>query len=550
MSQRLVLFNELADFYISSHPRLKLLRNIIFFVVVVRYGGRFIYALYDLGLVRICKDLRTSLFLNFFTYLKRIPWVKAKINTEMGKMLGDMRKSIIQKHDGVPAYTHLPPKPLSTDEILEQLALLEKSGHTHWEDGKVSGTVYHGGKELVEVSSKAYELFIWSNPLHADVFPGVRKMEADIISMVVAMYNGGSEACGTTTSGGTESILMAVKAYREWGREEKGITQPEIVVADSAHCAFDKAAHYFGMKLIHVPVEKESRKADLRAMRKAVTSNTVAIAGSCPSYPHGVMDDIQGLARIAREYGIGLHVDCCLGGFLVPFMAKAGYDLPPFDFRVPGVTSISCDTHKYGFAPKGSSVVLYANKALRSHQYFVAPNWPGGVYASPTIAGSRAGALLAGCWATMLRVGEEGYVDATRQIIAAARTIADGIRKIPGLKLMGQPEVCVVAFASDYFDIFKLSEALSKRGWNLNNLQYPSSVHICVTYANKDSAQTFINDLTELTREIMKNPGAKATGSAVIYGLAQAIPDRSIIDRMARSYIDVLFENDAPSTST
>lgn len=498
---KLAIAHEIVDAYVQTHEKLKLLRNIIFFVVIVKYGGKLLWCLYDLGILRICRDLRSSLFLLFWDNVKRIPYVSKKVNSELEKIMGTVRKAVIQDI-GIPAYTQLPERGCSEEEIVEQLDVLRKAGHTHWEEGKVSGTVYHGGSEITRLSSKAYELFIWSNPLHPDVFPGVRKMEADIISMVVKMYNGGPDACGTTTSGGTESILMAMKAYREWGRREKGTTKPEIVVADSAHCAFDKAAHYFGMKVIHVPVEEESRRANLTAMRRAVTSNTVAIVGSCPSYPHGAIDDIEGLARIARAHGIGLHVDCCLGGFLMPFMAEAGYSIPPFDFRVAGVTSISCDTHKYGFAPKGSSVIMYSTRDLRAYQYFVAPDWSGGIYASPTIAGSRPGALLAGCWATMLHVGKDGYVQATREIITAARKIRDGLAKVPGLRLMGSPQVSVVAFTTDYFDIFKLSEQLSERGWNLNNLQFPSSIHICVTYANKDMADTFLDDVTALTKEL------------------------------------------------
>jgi len=278
-------------------------------------------------------------------------------------------------------------------------------------------------------------------------------------------------------------------------------------------------------------------------VKKAITSNTIAIVGSAPAFPHGIIDDIQGLAAIARSHKIGLHVDSCLGGFLVPFMEKAGFPIAPFDFSVQGVTSISCDTHKYGYAPKGSSVIMYSTKELRSYQYFVAPDWPGGIYASPTIAGSRPGALIAACWATMMHMGEEGYVACTREIISATRKIAGGIEGIQGLKLLGNPEVSVVAWASEDFDIYRLGEHMSKRGWNLNSLQYPSSLHFCVTYANKDKADEFLEDLRAITAELMQSPGKKAEGAGAMYGVAQAIPDRSLVDQMARGYIDVLFEN-------
>jgi len=531
------------DEFVKQSRSLGKVRNAIFFFIILRYGWKVLWTLYDVGVMRLWHDTRTVVSAKIFQLAKRIPLVKRKVDEEMAKVSAQLRQTLLAGTEGMESFTRLPEEGMSEKKLLDELRTLQQMGHHRWEEGRVSGTVYHGGEDITRISARAYELFIWSNPLHPDVFPGVRKMEAEIIAMVVAMYNGGPSACGTTTSGGTESILMAMKAYREWGLSEKGITAPEIVAPVSAHCAFNKAAHYFGMKLVHVPVDPRTCCVDLRALRRAITSNTVAIVGSVPSYPHGACDNIEALSELALRYGVGLHVDCCLGGFLIPFMEKAGFNMRPCDFRLPGVTTISCDTHKYGFAPKGSSVVLYKTKELRSYQYFVAPDWTGGIYASPTIAGSRPGALLAGCWATMLRVGEDGYVKCTREIITAARKISSAIKRIPGLKLMGEPEVCVVAFASDDFDIFLLGEQLTNKGWNLNSLQFPSSIHICITFANKDSADDFIQDLTSLTAELMKTPGKKAEGAGAIYGMAQAVPDRSIVDNIARCFIDTLYEN-------
>lgn len=545
----LALVSASIDKFVQGHGHLEKVRNAIFLFVVLRYGYKALWALYDLGPARIWRDVWSFVVRSFFDRVRTVPLVRRKINQEMGKVSAQLRTTLLTGAEGMTAHTRLPAKGLGEEAITTELTALQHMGHHKWEDGRVSGTVYHGGADITRISARAYEMFIWSNPLHPDVFPGVRKMEAEIITMIVSLYNGGPDACGTTTSGGTESILMAMKAYRDWGLREKGIKHPEVVAPVSAHCAFDKAAHYFGIKLIHAPVDMHSRKVDIRALRRAITSNTVAIVGSMPSYPHGACDDIGALSELAVHFGVGLHVDCCLGGFLIPFMEKAGFELPPFDFRLPGVTSISCDTHKYGFAPKGSSVVLYRSRKLRSYQYFVAPDWTGGIYASPTIAGSRPGALLAGCWATMLSVGEDGYIECTREIIKAARKISAAIRGIRGLKLLGTPEVCVVAWSSDAFDIYLLGEHLTKRGWNLNSLQYPSSIHICVTFANKDSADDFIQDLVTLTAELMKTPGRKAEGAGAIYGMAQAVPDRAIVDEIARCFIDTLYENAEPSSS-
>jgi sphinganine-1-phosphate aldolase len=546
----LALLSRRIDLFVHQHKHLETVRNAIFVFIVLKYGGRLLWALYDVGVVRICRDLRAYLIGVFFDRVRTIPYVKRKVQEEMGKVSVQLRKSLLSGTEGMASHTRLPSEAVPEEELTAQLTALQQMGHHKWEEGRVSGTVYHGGDDITRISAKAYEMFIWTNPLHPDVFPGVRKMEAEIIAMIVNLYNGGPDACGTTTSGGTESILMAMKAYRDWGRKEKGITAPEIVAPVSAHSAFNKAAHYFGMRLVHVPVDPQTRRGDVRAMRRAITSNTVAIVGSMPSYPHGACDDIEALSELALHYGVGLHVDCCLGGFLVPFMEKAGFKLRPFDFRLPGVTSISCDTHKYGFAPKGSSTVLYKTKELRSYQYFVAADWTGGIYASPTIAGSRPGALLAGCWATMLSVGEAGYINCTRDIVTAARRLSSAIKNIRGLKLYGNPELSVVAFGSDDFDIYLLGEQLTKKGWNLNSLQYPSSIHICFTYANKDSADDLIQDLTALTAELMKSPGKKAEGAGAIYGMAQAVPDRAIVDQIARCFIDTLYENVPPTAGS
>jgi len=334
---------------------------------------------------------------------------------------------------------------------------------------------------------------------------------------------------------------MACKTMRDWAYDTKGITEPEMVVPVTVHAAFDKAAHYFGIKIIHAPIDQNTGKVNISAVRRLISGNTIMIVGSAPSYPHGVIDDIQALGKLAVKYNIGLHVDSCLGGFLVPFMDEAGYPIAPFDFRVKGVTSISCDTHKYGFAPKGSSVVMYNSRKLRQYQYFVAPNWPGGIYGSPSIAGSRPGALISGCWAAMMYMGREGYVQATKDIVGAARYIAAEVSKIHGLKIYGKPEVSVVGIGSDYFDIYLLSGELSKRGWNLNNLQYPASIHICCTHLTVKVKEELVKDIKEITEKLMINPIKKGEGDAAIYGLAAAIPDRSLVESIAKGYIDSMY---------
>ena len=324
-----------------------------------------------------------------------------------------------------------------------------------------------------------------SNPLHPDLWPSATKFEAEIVAMTAAMLGGGHAApeapvVGTVSSGGTESILLAMKTYRDFARERRGIAAPEIVAPVTAHAAFDKAARFFDMPLVRVPVDGGFR-ADLGALAAAVTERTAVVVGSAPNFPHGVIDPIPEIAALAADRGVACHVDACLGGFILPWAERLGYPVPPFDFRLPGVTSMSADTHKYGYAAKGSSVVLYRGRELRQFQYYTVTDWPGGLYLSPTFAGSRPGALSATCWAAMVSIGESGYTEAARRILATGARIRDGIAAIPGLSVLGDP-LWVIAFAADDgLDVYQVMENMGHRGWSLNGLQRPAAVHIAVT---------------------------------------------------------------------
>jgi sphinganine-1-phosphate aldolase len=416
---------------------------------------------------------------------------------------------------------------------------------------QVSGAVYHGGDALTALMTEAFSRYALSNPLHPDVFPYLRKMEAECVAMTVALFHGGPDACGTMTSGGTESILMACKAYRDYARSTRGVTEPELVVPVTAHAAFDKACHYFGIRLVHVDVDPVTFRSRPEALAAAITSNTIALVSSAPSYPQGVIDPITEVAAIATKHNLPLHVDCCLGSYCVAFAAAAGYPTVPFDFAVPGVTSISVDTHKYGFAPKGSSIVLYSESKYRHAQYFVAPEWTGGIYASPSIAGSRPGALIAACWATLMSIGAEGYTQSARKIIGAARTIADGIRGMDAICLYGEPDLSVVCFGprpgGPKLNIYNVGDALTARGWNLNVMQAPASIHICVTYANADSAQAFLTELAAAVQDVLTAPPGKfKDGTGAIYGMAAAIPDKSVVNQVAYGFLDALYAHEAP----
>ena len=457
----------------------------------------------------------------------------------------------------------IPKEPWTSDQLNAELGRLVDMKRTKWENGKVSGAVYHGGDELLQLQSKAMGLFGVANPIHPDVFPGVRKMEAEVVAMVLAMFNAPADGAGVSTSGGTESILMACLAARQKAFAERSVTEPEMIIPSTGHAAFYKAASYFKITLHVVACPGPSYRVSIPTVRRLINPNTVLLVGSAPNYPHGIVDDIPALSRLALAHNLPLHVDCCLGSFLMPYLSRAGFPSPfsetgGFDFAVPGVTSISVDTHKYGFAPKGNSVVLYRSKALRRHQYFVCAEWSGGVYGSPSMAGSRPGALIAGCWASFMAMGESGYIDSCHQIVGTRITIENAIREHPvlssALRVIGEPMVSVVAFeATDpVIDVYDVSDAMGDKGWHLNALQDPPGIHVAVTMPMVKSVDELINDLVgvieaekEKAAERVKEGGTaeKERGDAgALYGVAGKIPDKSVVGRLVEGFLDTLYK--------
>jgi sphinganine-1-phosphate aldolase len=479
-----------------------------------------------------------------------IPGVRARLDREYERMLAGMEASVKPYRGEAASFPRLPEQGLARDEVLRTVEDLAARERPRWRDGLTSGAVYHGGDDHIAFLNRVYATTSQVNPLHADLWPSGAKFEAEIVSMTAAMLGGDAVASddprrqvvGAVTSGGTESILLAMKAYRDRARARarRRITRPEVVAPTTAHVAFDKAAQYFRIKLVRVPVGADYR-ADVVAMRRAVTRNTVALVGSAPTFPHGVIDPIGDLAAVAAERGIGFHADACLGGFVLPWARRLGYDVPAFDFHVPGVTSMSADTHKFGYAAKGTSVVLYRGTDLRSYQYFTATEWPGGLYFSPTLAGSRPGALSAACWAAMVATGEDGYLEATRRVLETGAAIRDGIAAIPQLRVLGDP-LWVIAFASDTVDVFRVLEHMTRRGWSLNGLHRPAAVHLCVTlrHTRPGVAERFLADLRASVAEVLAEP-AGGHGVAPLYGLAATVPFRGMVRDLLKKYVDLLY---------
>ncbi|KAF7357677.1 Sphinganine-1-phosphate aldolase [Mycena venus] len=486
----------------------------------------------------------------------------------MDKARLDIENKLVPKGADVTRHLALPEQGQTPEWILAEMEKMdsEMTGSNSWKAGKLSGAVYHGGDDMERVIVAAYAKYCVSNPLHPDVFPAIRKMEAEIVAMTLKLFNN-PDGAGTMTSGGTESIIMSVKTHRDWARAVKGITEPEIIIPSSGHAAFDKGAAYLKIKVHSIPVDPYTRKVDLKAVKRAINPNTIMLVGSTVNFPDGNQDDIEGLGKLAAKYKTGLHVDCCLGSFVVPYLEKAGlsegangkYKLYPFDFRVPGVTAISCDTHKYGFAPKGSSVIMYRDAELRRYQYYVNPDWSGKWLAVSTpvlvypALGTKPGALIAGTWAAMQYMGSNGYLESCRSIVTCARTIADTIvASIPELYILGSPPASVVAFASKHpkVNVLEVGDKMSQRGWHLNALTGPPAVHIACTTDGVSSVQrltvdrvdVFIADLKDSVQEAKVQPEGKGSMVA-LYGLGNSSAvGPAMVGQLASAFLDTLYK--------
>jgi sphinganine-1-phosphate aldolase len=467
------------------------------------------------------------------------------VDSEQREAIAAMLEPELKPYRGrYPTRDRLPTAGLAHGDVLTEMAGLAELERRRWEDGFTSGAVYHGGAAHIEFLNQVYALFSQANPLHTDVWPSITKFEAEVVAMTSAMLHGADQdppACGTVTSGGTESLLLAMRTYRDQARATRGVTEPEVVLPETAHAAFDKAAQYFGLKLVKVPVGPDMR-ADVDAVRGAITERTAVVVGSAVQFPHGVADPIEEMAAIAADAGVGFHTDSCLGGFILPWAERLGYPVAPFDFRVPGVTSMSCDTHKFGFGAKGTSVLLWRDRAMRERQFYATTDWPGGLYFSPTFAGSRPGALSAQAWAAMVSIGESGYLDATGRVLASAARLRDGIAAIDGLRVLGDP-LWVIAFecVDEGVNIYDVLDRMSRRGWSLNGLQRPAAVHVCVTLRHTPPGvvDRMLDDLRECVDEARREPGGGLM--APLYGMAAMPETRADVDDLLRTYCDVLY---------
>jgi sphinganine-1-phosphate aldolase len=413
----------------------------------------------------------------------------------------------------------LPAHGMPAEAVLDQLSSL-KAGDRDWRSGRVFSLVYSAGDEVHHLLEQASLLYLSENALNTEVFPSLRRMQADILSITGDLLGGDDSTAGFMTSGGTESILMAVKAAREWGKAERGIDEPSMVLATSAHAAFAKASHYFGVRSVRVPVGPDYR-ADVDAMTAAIDATTVLVVASAPSYPQGVVDPVPELAALAQERGILCHVDACMGGFLLPFLERLGRFEKPWDFRVPGVTSMSADLHKYGYAAKGASTVMYRSRDLRRHQAFLFDGWLGGAYGSPAMAGTKPAGPIAAAWAVLHHLGEDGYLRLTEAASDAARELLDGLRSMPELAVRGEPEATLVAFGAadpEALDVFAVADVLARSGWFLDRQTPPDSLHGTVHAGHAGVIPDVLADLGAAVAEV---GAGRAEDRATTYGTVE-----------------------------
>jgi sphinganine-1-phosphate aldolase len=410
----------------------------------------------------------------------------------------------------------LPDEGMSPETVLTHIDDLKRSD-VRWREGRAFSLVYYAGADVLAVAEEAYRRYATENALNTDAFPGLRTIQSEVVAIVGGWLEAGDEGAGFMTSGGTESILMAVKAARERGRKERGITRPNVVMPTSAHAAFEKGCYYFGVESRRVDVDVDWR-ADVAAMEAAIDDNTVLLVGSAPQYPQGVIDPISEIAALGAAHDINCHVDACMGGVTLAYMARLGEAVPQWNFSVPGVTSISVDLHKYGYTAKGASVIMHRNKRLRGYQTFVTDNWLGGLYGSSGVLGTKGGGSMAAAWAVMHHLGNDGYMRVTAAARAACLQLAAAVAEIPELIIRAAPQATLLAFGAadeEGLDVFAVADALWRRGWYVDRQGPPPSLHCTVSVVHDGKIDAFVTDLRASVDEVLD---ARKRGEQGAYG--------------------------------
>lgn len=427
----------------------------------------------------------------------------------------------------------LPDNGLEPDEVRRRLDEVY-SLDLDWRTGRTYAYVYDAGDEVEALGRDAYGRFLFQNALDPTAFPSAMHLENDLVAIVAEHLGGGEGAVGTFTSGGTESIMLAVKSARDHARATRPeVTAPEMILPVTAHAAFHKAAEYLGVKVVLTPVHPTSFRADVDAVAAAITPDTVLIVGSAPSYPHGVVDPITDLGALAQARGLLLHVDACVGGWLLPYCRRLGAQVPDFDLSVPGVTSISVDLHKYAFAPKGASLVLYRAAALRRFQYFTCTEWAGYAVVNPAVQSSKSAGPVAAAWAVLHGVGDQGFEELAGRTLEGTRRLVEGIKGLPDLRVLGDPDFSLVAIASTGPSVFHIVDEMLERGWyvqpQLSHESTPASIHLSLGPKNSDEVDGLLAALAESVEAARALPAGHIRQAVQSFaqapgGIAAALP--------------------------
>eukprot|EP00762_Andalucia_godoyi_P006670 ANDGO_06227.mRNA.1 Sphingosine-1-phosphate lyase len=471
--------------------------------------------------------------------------VNRQIESEVEKTVANLFPATLEDKlqiSGVPATVGIPAVGVDPTVLLERMKVIHEALDMRPETGECFAYVYDLSEKHDKLMTDVYEVFGRLNALNPSAFKSLRKFEIEVVQMSLSLVSAPTTACGTMTSGGTESILCALKTYRDRARALGWRGELEVVAPETVHPAFDKGAHYFGLKVVHVPIDQVTMRPKLADYANAINRHTILLVCSAPQYPHGVVDPVQEIATLARKHQLPLHVDACVGGFVLPWVERLGYDVPLWDFRIPEVTSISADLHKYGFAPKGASVILYRDDSIRRFQFFVYSSWPGGLFASSTVAGTRPGGPIACAWATLHELGQDGYMKQMMLLMETSKYFQQQINSIPHLRVLGVPSMTLVSFASDSMNVHAIADAMESHfGWKLERQQNPAAIHMTVMAPHVRERERIMSDLKKAVEIVEANPSLQKEGSAAMYGMVATIPAADIVDSFLASFLSHVY---------
>lgn len=519
--------------YLSSQSKLQLVEHAVVSYVAIKT----LHAIYKKGLIKSVATAVKNTSLGGKV-------IQSAIENEATKTVNEMFAGKCSENESM---VELPSQGVDPEVILQELRDM-KLGDVNPSEGKTFAYVYEKSEEHNDFITKAHNLFIHSNALSPMAFSSLRRMEVEIVEIVKKLLHGDKNAVGSLTSGGTESLELMLLAYRDRARSlHPEITEPEIILCETAHPAIYKAAHYFNINLVFVPFDKNMRM-DIEATRRAINKNTILLVGSAPQYPHGVMDPIAELSELAQRNNLPLHVDSCIGGLVLPFVEKLGYTVEPFDFRLEGVTSISADLHKYGYAPKGSSVILYRDASYRKYQFYAATTWPGGFYISPTLQGTRGGGPIAAAWASLQVMGHDGFLQVTKSIMQASKKLQNAIDALNDIELIGSPVMTIVSFKSSTLNVYAIADRMEEKGWKMERQRRPETVHMTIMPQHVHIIDQLIADLKESIQYLRQNSNAMSDnnnkGTVAMYGMIAKVENANeeIVQDFLLSFMNAIYK--------